>query len=222
MLEFPLQALYDRHHTLLELTDYNHPLLRLMQLEAPGTYHHSLVVAQLAENACNAIGANPLLARVCALFHDIGKTLNAGYFTENQRDRTNPHDARDPVASAQIIKRHVPDGVELGQKHRLPRAVIDVIRQHHGTTRVRYFYERAVAAARQSIANQPRWSGAEADSRRDRPETECPLPPAAEAAFRYDGPRPQFRESAVISLADGVEAASRSLRAANPVQLLAI
>jgi len=206
--------------TLLELTDYNHPLLRRMQLEAPGTYHHSLVVAQLAENACNAIGANPLLARVCALFHDIGKTLNPGYFTENQRDRTNPHDAREPVASAQIIKRHVPDGVELGQKHRLPRAVIDVIRQHHGTTRVRYFYERAVAAARQALPAQPRWTGADPDGlRRDGLEPESLLPPAVEAAFRYDGPRPQFRESAVISLADGVEAASRSLRATSAAQL---
>src|SRR5665213_3994802 len=90
-----LEALFKRTTdiTLLELTDFNHPLLRRMQLEAPGTYHHSLVVAQLAENACNAIGANPLLARVCALFHDIGKVVNPGYFTENQRERPNPHDS---------------------------------------------------------------------------------------------------------------------------------
>jgi len=181
--------------TLLELTDYNHPLLRRMQLAAPGTYHHSIVVAQLSENAANAIGANPLQARVCALFHDIGKTVNPAYFTENQRNRVNPHDKKDPAASARIIREHVTEGVDLGLKHHLPRAVIDVIRQHHGTTLVRYFYDRAVAAA-----------GGDAAA-------------VAEADFRYDGPRPQFRESAVISLADGVEAATRSLRSASAGQL---
>lgn len=184
--------------TLLELTDYNHPLLRKMQLEAPGTYHHSLVVAQLSENAANAIGANPLLARVCALFHDIGKTVNPGYFTENLRDRANPHDELDPALSARIIIRHVRDGVELAQKHRLPRTVVDVIREHHGTTRVRYFYEKALAARVQS--------GGEGLGQQ-------------EAAFRYDGPKPQIRESAVISLADAVEAASRALRSATAEQI---
>jgi cyclic-di-AMP phosphodiesterase PgpH len=188
-----LESLFKRTTdiTLLELTDYNHPLLRRMQLEAPGTYHHSLVVAQLSENACNAIGANPLLARVSALFHDIGKIVNAACFTENQRDRLNPHEGKDPAASARIIKQHVPDGVELGHRHHLPRAVIDVIRQHHGTSLVRYFYERAVAAA----------------------------PAVPQEDFRYPGPRPQFKESAVISLADGVEAASRTLRSATAEQL---
>jgi putative nucleotidyltransferase with HDIG domain len=186
--------------TLLELTDYNHPLLRRMQLEAPGTLHHSLVVAQLSENACNAIGANPLLARVCALFHDIGKTINPGYFTENQRDRANPHDQQDPVVSARIVKQHVADGVDLANKHRLPRAVVDVIRQHHGTTLVRYFYQRAVTASRPPFAD-------------------AEPPPVPEAEYRYEGPRPQFKESAVISLADAVEAASRSLRSTTPEQL---
>ena len=158
---------------------------------------------------CNAIGANPLLARVCALFHDIGKTIHPAFFTENQRDRANPHDGKDPAVSARIIKQHVPDGVELGRKHNLPRAVIDVIRQHHGTTRVRYFYERALAA-RTKLSGQPR---------RGDSEVEAGLPPIQEEAFRYEGPKPQFRESAVISLADGVEAASRSLRSATPEQL---
>jgi hypothetical protein len=181
--------------TLLELTDYNHPLLRGMQLEAPGTYHHSIVVAQLSENACNAIGANPLLARVCALFHDIGKATNPLYFTENQRNRANPHDGRDPAESARIIMQHVADGVGMGLRHRLPRAAIDVIRQHHGKTLVRVFYQRADAAARAA--------GGRAD----------------EKAFRYAGPRPQFRESAVISLADATEAATRSLRSATAEQL---
>ncbi|HEX3731267.1 MAG TPA: HDIG domain-containing protein [Opitutaceae bacterium] len=188
-----LESLFKRTTdiTLLELTDYNHPLLRRMQLEAPGTYHHSLVVAQLSENACNAIGANPLLARVCALFHDIGKTGNSAHFTENQRNRVNPHEGKDPLTSARIIMRHVPEGMELAVKHHLPRAVLDVIRQHHGTTRVRYFYERAAAAA----------------------------PALSDAPYRYPGPKPQFKESAVISLSDGVEAASRTLRSATPEQL---
>ena len=197
-----LEALFKRTTdiTLLELTDFNHPLLRRMQMEAPGTYHHSLVVAQLAENACNAIGAHPLLARVCATFHDIGKTANPSYFTENQRDRGNPHDDKDPIASAAVIKAHVSDGVEMAQKHHLPRAVIDVIRQHHGTTLVRHFYNRAVALT------QAPFPGGEA-------------PKVPEEPFRYDGPRPQFKESAVISLADVVEAATRSLRSATAEQL---
>ncbi len=192
--------------TLLELTDYNHPLLRLMQLEAPGTYHHSLVVAQLAENAANAIGANPLLARVCALFHDIGKTKKPEYFTENQRDRANPHDENNPSLSALIIKAHVKDGVDLAFKHRLPRSVIDVIQQHHGTTLIRFFFQRALNESRQG-------SG---------PGFPRPIDPQAkvcETTYRYDGPKPQFKESAIIQLADGVEAASRSLRKITPQHL---
>jgi len=189
--------------TLLELTDYNHPLLRQMQLEAPGSYHHSLVVAQLSENAANAIGANPLVARVCSLFHDVGKTLNPLYFGENQRDRTNPHGDLTPAESARIIKQHVPDGVELAIKHRLPHAVIDVIKQHHGTTLVRYFYQRAVEESRAPFAGK----------------TAAFIPMPEELPFRYDGPRPQSKESAIISLADGVEATTRSLRQARPEDL---
>lgn len=203
-----LESLFKRTTdiTLLELTDYNHPLLRHMQLEAPGTYHHSLVVAQLSENAANAIGANPLIARVSALFHDVGKTANAQFFGENQRDRGDPHAGLTPAESARIIKQHVPDGVELAQKHHLPRAVIDVIQQHHGTTLVRYFYQRAVDASRAPFPARP---------------SEGPPVPSApnEAEFRYDGPCPQFKESAIISLADGVEAASRSLRQVTADQL---
>jgi|CZKI01.1.fsa_nt_gi putative nucleotidyltransferase with HDIG domain len=190
-----LEALFKRTTdiTLLELTDFNHPLLRRMQLEAPGTYHHSLVVAQLAENACNAIGANPLLARACSLFHDIGKATNPGFFTENQRDGGNPHDEKDPASSAVIIRQHVADGVELATRHHLPRAVIDVIRQHHGTTLVKFFYERALAMSQSPF-----------------PGVEPPRVP--DGPFRYEGPKPQFKESAVVSLADGVEAATRSVR----------
>lgn len=203
-----LESLFKRTTdiTLLELTDYNHPLLRHMQLEAPGTYHHSLVVAQLSENAANAIGANPLVARVCALFHDVGKTANAQFFGENHRDRSDPHAGLAPAESARIIKQHVPDGVELAQKHNLPRAVVDVIQQHHGTSLVRYFYQRALDASRAPFPA--------------RPSEGTPVPSApAEAEFRYDGPRPQFKESAIISLADGVEAASRSLRQVTADQL---
>jgi putative nucleotidyltransferase with HDIG domain len=204
-----LESLFKRTTdiTLLELTDFNHPLLRRMQIEAPGTYHHSLVVAQLAENACNAIGANPLLARICALFHDIGKIAHPEFFTENQRTGTNPHDGKPPAESARLIKAHVADGLDLARRHRLPRAVSDVIRQHHGTTLIRFFYLKACG-----------------------PGTAPPLPgssvpftgPATavlEEGFRYDGPRPQSKESAVISLADAVEAASRSLRQVTPENL---
>ncbi len=220
-----LESLFKRTTdiTLLELTDYNHPLLRRMQLEAPGTYHHSLVVAQLSENACNAIGAHPLLARVCALLHDIGKVNNASYFGENTRDRTSPHSAQSPLESAQIIKHHVADGVELAHKHNLPRAVIDVIQQHHGTTLVRFFYERAVAESRAPFApkiSPLERSGAPRRGESDQqPLASAPTALVPETAFRYDGPRPQFKESAVISLADGVEAASRSLRTATPEAL---
>jgi putative nucleotidyltransferase with HDIG domain len=217
-----LESLFKRTTdiTLLELTDYNHPLLRRMQLEAPGTYHHSLVVAQLSENACNAIGANPLVARVCALFHDVGKTENAAYFAENQRDGINPHDALAPAESARLIKRHVSDGVDLALKHNLPRAVLDVIRQHHGTSLVRYFYNLAVEQSRAPFARQTSLSPAAKNLPRLEalPSLEAPAT-VDEASFRYDGPTPQFKESAVISLADGVEAASRSLRTATPEAL---
>jgi putative nucleotidyltransferase with HDIG domain len=217
-----LESLFKRTTdiTLLELTDYNHPLLRRMQLDAPGTYHHSLVVAQLAENAANAIGANPLVARVCSLFHDVGKTANAAFFGENQREGLDPHAQRDPIISARIIKRHVSDGVDLATKHNLPRAVIDAIEQHHGTTLVRYFYQRAVAQSRAPFPCAPK--GGKSDGGRDptNPNSEGSdgtLVP--EADYRYDGPRPQSKESAIISLADGVEAASRSLRQTTPAQL---
>ena len=202
-----LESLFKRTTdiTLLELTDYNHPLLRRMQLDAPGTYHHSLVVAQLSENAANAIGANPLVARVCALFHDVGKTGNAGIFIENQRDRVDLHAGLDPAESARLIKQHVADGVELAHKHQLPRAVVDVIQQHHGTTLVRFFYQRAVELS-QSRAPFP-VAGTRAGVHRDALPADV-----ARDAFRYDGPRPQFKESAIISLADGVEATTRSLR----------
>ncbi len=219
-----LESLFKRTTdiTLLELTDYNHPLLLRMQLEAPGTYHHSLVVAQLAENAANAIGANPLIARVCALFHDVGKTANALFFSENQRDRSNPHDQLPPAESARIIKQHVNAGIELAYKHHLPKAVVEVIQQHHGTTLVRYFYQRALEATRAPATASPR-KRATATPTSETPALAATValapPTPSEQPFRYDGPLPQFKESAIISLADGIEAATRSLRQVNAAEL---
>ncbi len=185
--------------TLLELTDYNHPLLRRMQMDAPGTYHHSLMVANLSENGANAIGANALLSRVCSMFHDIGKLVKPEYFVENQRGGVNPHAGHSPSFSALIIKSHVKEGIDLAIKHKLPRPVIDVIRQHHGTTLIRYFYQRA-------------------RDRAGRTEIGCTPDPqsASESTYRYDGPRPQFKESAIILMADSIEAASRSLQKVTP------
>jgi putative nucleotidyltransferase with HDIG domain len=183
-----------------------------MQMETPGTYHHSLVVANLAENAANAVGANPLLCRVCALFHDIGKTTKPGYFSENQREGMNPHADRNPSFSALIIKSHVKEGVDLALKHKLPKTVIDVIQQHHGTTLIQSFYQRARSS--ESPSPSPPAAGG----------SHSPFPPGletrvCETTFRYDGPKPQFKESAIIMLADSVEAATRSLRRVTPQHL---
>ncbi len=205
--------------TLLELTDYNHPLLRLMQMEAPGTYHHSLVVAQLSENAAAAIGANPLLARVCALFHDIGKTTKPHYFTENQMSGDNPHDDANPSLSALVIKAHVKDGVDLALRHRLPRPVIDVIQQHHGTTLIRYFYQRALQALRRKPESNSPLPPLLGMSSEPAENTRSPLPNVPEQTYRYDGPRPRFKESAIIHLADGIEAAARCLPKVTPQHL---
>ncbi len=180
--------------TLLELSDYNHPILRRLQFEAPGTWHHSLMVANLAENACNTIKVNALLARVSCMFHDIGKLVKPEYFTENQLDGRNPHDQKTPSFSALIIKSHVKEGVDLGLTDKLPRPIIDVIRQHHGTNLIRYFYHKAVQQA----------------------ETDPGKMTVLESTYRYDGPKPQFKESAVILLADSIEAASRSLPKVTP------
>lgn len=185
--------------TLLELTDFNHPLLRQMQMEAPGTYHHSLMVANLSENAAAEIGASPLLCRVCSFFHDIGKLVKPEYFVENQRDGVNPHDEKNPSMSALVIKAHVKEGVELARRHKLPRVITDVIRQHHGTSLIQYFYYQA-------------------QQREKKGDTHNPFPKKQEEAqvdestYRYDGPRPAFKESAIIFFADGIEAASRSLK----------
>ena len=181
--------------TLFELTDFNHPLLRRMQVEAPGTYHHSLMVANLSENAALAVGANPILCRACSLFHDIGKMTQPHYFTENQGEFGNPHNRQNPAMSALIIKSHVKEGIEMARENGLPKIFRDIIRQHHGTTLVKYFYHQA----KQKI-KQEKLPYGELDS--EEPD---------ESTYRYDGPKPRFKESAIIFFADSVEAAARSL-----------
>jgi putative nucleotidyltransferase with HDIG domain len=183
--------------TLLELTDFNHPLLRRMQIEAPGTYHHSLMVANLAEKAAIEVGANPLVCRTCALFHDIGKMSKPEYFAENQTiGGNNPHDLMKPSMSALIIKNHVSEGVELGRKYSLPKVIIDIIRQHHGTSLIRFFYFQAIKEAQ----------------KRQEAEGNDTTVTIEQSNYRYDGPSPNFKESAIVFLADSVEAASRSLK----------
>lgn len=183
--------------TLLELTDFNHPLLRKMQMEAPGTYHHSLMVANLSENAAAVIGAGPLLCRACCLFHDIGKLVKPEYFVENQRDGVNPHDRQIPSMSALIIKAHVKEGVEMARKYKLPHVIMEVIRQHHGTSLIQYFYHQAKAKEREKQGEKNKIKdGSGVD----------------ESTYRYDGSKPKFKESAIIFFADSVEAASRSLK----------
>lgn len=180
---------------LLELSNLNHPLLREMIVKAPGTYHHSLVVGSMVEAAAEEIGANPLLAKVMSYYHDIGKTEHAQYFIENQKPGMNPHDHLSPHMSKTILVAHVKDGVELGLKYKLGKPIIDGIVQHHGTTLIAFFYNRALETL------------------------DADIDEVREEDFRYPGPKPQFREAALIMLADSIEAASRSLDEPTPVRL---
>jgi putative nucleotidyltransferase with HDIG domain len=189
----------------LEAADLNHPLLKRMTIEAPGTYHHSLVVANLAEAAAEAIGANPTRARVCAYFHDIGKLIKPDYFSENVDPARNPHNELAPTMSALIIIAHVKEGVDLALKHKLKKQIIDAIAQHHGNSLVWYFYRRALQ--QQEDARQ----GGKIMNMREED-----IPEVSEASFRYPGPLPQSKECAIISLADAVESASRSLEKITP------
>ncbi len=181
--------------SLLELTDMSHPLLQRLAMEAPGTYHHSLMVGAIGQAAANRIGANGLLVSVCAYFHDIGKLAKPEFFAENQRGGENPHDELAPSMSALVIQSHVKEGVTLAKRHKLPRTVCNGIRTHHGTTLTSYFYQLAKQALKES--------GMAEDS-------------GLESSFRYDGPKPWTREQAVLMLADTVEAASRSLEKPAP------
>ncbi len=184
----------------LELTDLNHPLLMRLSLDAPGTYEHSQAVARLAEAAAERIGANASMCRTCAYFHDIGKLVKPEYFTENMRSDRNPHDDLAPTMSALILIAHVKEGVDLALKHNLNPEIIDVIQQHHGNSVVRYFYNRALRQQEEARAEMGTTNVHEDD-----------IPEVREENFRYSGPLPQTKESAIISLADAVESASRSL-----------
>ncbi len=169
---------------LLELSNPSQPLLKRMLVEAPGTYHHSVIVGNLAEAAADDIGADSLLVRVGAYYHDIGKLKRPYFFTDNQFGGENPHNKLSANLSSLIIKSHVKDGVELAKEYKLPKSIIDIIKQHQGTNLISYFYQQAME-----------------DSKHDNVE---------ESDFRYDGPKPQSKEAAIIMLADIVEAAVRS------------
>ena len=175
---------------LLELSNPNHPLLRRLMLEAPGTYHHSILVGNLAEAAAESIGADGLLARVGAHYHDIGKLRRPYFFVENQVGKDNPHDKMAPSLSTLIITSHVKDGLELASEFKMPPVVTQFIAQHHGTDLVRFFYHRACEASEDDTVEE-----------RD---------------FRYLGPKPQGKEVAIVSLADATEAAVRSISKPNP------
>jgi hypothetical protein len=177
--------------TLLEWSDLNRPLMQRLSLEAPGTYAHTIAIANLADAACRAIGANALLARVGAYYHDIGKIARPQYFVENQAKGRNPHDALQPGASARIIRDHVHQGLELAAEYKLPRALRAFITEHHGTGTITYFLDKA-----------------------RREET---APNAEE--FEYPGPRPSSAETAVVMLADGIEAATRVLAEPTPSRI---
>ncbi|HEV2841068.1 MAG TPA: HDIG domain-containing protein [Chthoniobacterales bacterium] len=192
----------------LEASDLNHPLLRRMTIEAPGTYHHSLVVANLAETAAEAIGANATLCRVCSYFHDVGKLVKPDYYTENMNFERNPHDELAPTMSALIIIAHVKEGVDLALKHKLNRRIIDIIQEHHGTSLVYYFYKRALQQQEDARTGGKIMNLREGD-----------IPEVREETFRYPGPKPQTKESAIVSLADMIESASRSLEKPTPQKI---
>lgn len=172
---------------LIELSNPNHPLLKKILTETPGTYHHSVMVANLADSACEAIGADGLLARVGCYYHDIGKTKRPAYFIENQMGK-NPHDLLPPDESARIIIEHTTYGAQLLAEHKMPKEIVDIALQHHGTSELKYFVYKA------------KEMGIEVE----------------EAQYRYPGPKPQTKEAAVISVADSVEAAVRSMKDPTP------
>lgn len=175
---------------LLELSNPNQPLLRRLLLEAPGTYHHSIIVGNLAEAAAEAVGGDALLARVGASYHDIGKLKRPYFFIENQLTSDNPHDKLNPTLSALIITSHVKDGLEIARQHKLPPVIQDFIAQHHGTSLLTYFYKKALESHEEKKIE--------------------------ERSFRYDGPKPQTKEVAIVMLADSAEAAVRSMTKPTP------
>jgi putative nucleotidyltransferase with HDIG domain len=179
---------------LLELSNVSHPLLSQLAVKAPGTYNHSMTVGTLAEEAAKAIGANSLFCRVAAFYHDIGKLKKPEYYVENQRG-VNPHDRLAPSMSALIVAAHVKDGIKLARDAKLPEQIVDIIPQHHGTRRMTYFFEKARRTANPALGE------------------------VREEDFRYPGPKPQTREAAIFMLADGIEAAARTLEDPTPNRL---
>lgn len=182
--------------SLLELLDLNHPLMKSLMINAPGTYHHSVIVGTLVESAAEAIGVNPLLARVSAYYHDIGKIRMPEYFVENQTTAVSKHERLTPHMSSMIIVSHVKEGIELARQYKLPQPVIDIIQQHHGTSLITYFFQKAKEL---DIDHMP-------------PEDE----------YRYHGPKPQTRVAALVMMADAVEAASRVLTDPTPARVAAL
>ncbi len=181
---------------LLELSDMSHPLLSRMAMEAPGTYHHSLMVAHLAQAAAREIGANDMLVRVCAYYHDIGKMTKPEFFIENSQGRQNPHDELSPSMSRLLIISHVKEGVSLARRYKLPAVILDGIEQHHGTSVIQYFYHRARTLAE--------------DEEKESVEPEH---------YRYPGPKPRSREMGILMMADAIEAASRTIDKNKPGQV---
>ena len=171
--------------TLMEMSDFNRPTLRRISELAAGTFHHSIQVANLAEKVANALGANALLVRVMALYHDLGKTMRPEFFTENQKKGITPHDVLDPYQSAKIILGHVTQGKLLAKEHKIPDLVASAITEHHGTTLIEYFYKEA--------------------------QKLYPDKKILEEDFRYKGPKPQSKETVILMLADAIEAATRSM-----------
>ncbi len=180
--------------SLLELLDLNQPLMRDLLIEAPGTYHHSIIVGNLAEAAAEAVGVNPLLARVSAYYHDVGKIKMPDYFIENQMASVSKHEKLAPRMSSLILLSHVKEGVELAKKHNMPKVITDIIQQHHGTSVQTFFYQKA----KEQYDN---------------------LTPLTEEDFRYPGPKPQSRVAALVLMADAVEAASRVLTDTSPARV---
>jgi cyclic-di-AMP phosphodiesterase PgpH len=179
---------------LLEIATIDHPLLKELSVQAPGTWNHSVVMGLMSEAAAEAIGANATLARVCCYFHDIGKLKKPLYFVENQLDGVNRHDKLSPSMSALIIRSHVKDGLELAKKYSLPQAIQDMIPQHHGTSLIEFFYEKAVKDG-ENVNSDGDFEKREIDK----------------SLYRYPGPKPQTKEAGIIMLADGIEAASRTM-----------
>jgi len=182
--------------SLLELLDLNQPLMKTLMIAAPGTYHHSVIVGNLVEAAAEAVGVNPLLARVSSYYHDIGKIKMPEYFVENQSIAPSKHDKLTPHMSSMIITNHVKEGVELAKQYKLPQAIIDIIRQHHGNALITYFYQKAK------------------DQEQEKP--------VAIDEYKYPGPKPQTRVAALVMMADAVEASSRVLNDPTPARISAL